>query len=67
MFQRLQTKMGDTNKKTTDFETMDSSIPNVWICSFDAWKKEKHILPNGGLIVIYHATIYLNNHSTQTK
>ena len=48
MFQRLQKKWGIPTKKTTDFETMDSSIPNVWICSFDAWKKEKHILPNGG-------------------
>ena len=30
-------------------------ILHPWICMFDAWKKSKHILPNGGLAVIYNS------------
>ena len=31
---------------------------STWICDFwtDAWKKVKHIFPNGGLMVIYYDT-----------
>ena len=33
-----------------------------WICLFDAWKKVKHILPNGGLMVNYPGTIRKKHH-----
>ena len=40
--------------------------PITWICSLDAWKKQKHTFPNGGVIVIY-CVKKVTNHLKQIR
>jgi len=40
-----------------DLKDLEMSQPSAWICCEDAGGKSfKHILPKGGLMVIYHGT-----------
>lgn len=47
----IQKPSGDSNLKLKLIQVFF----DAWICMFDAWNKVKHIMPNGGgLMVIYH-------------